>query len=130
MRKSLAMLVAMTLLTTGCSNISTRDALIGATALGAAGAIGYYAGHHKKTGNDSGSVHLDQNDLTGMRESQANDQLQEHGFHMVDGWQNDHGNNASITVWYNDNSHQCLKLKSVHGDIKSASDAHNENCHA
>lgn len=44
MKKSLAILVTMTLLTTGCSNISTRDALIGATALGAAGAIGYYAG--------------------------------------------------------------------------------------
>ncbi|MCX0424364.1 hypothetical protein QPK06_02540 [Aeromonas veronii] len=130
MKKSLAILVTMTLLTTGCSNISTRDALIGATALGAAGAIGYYAGHHKKSGKESSSAQFNQQDLTDMRESQASDQLQQHGFHMVDGWQNDHGNHASFAIWYNDNSHQCLQLKTVHGDVKNASDTRNENCHA
>lgn len=130
MKKSLAVLVTMTLLTTGCSDISTRDALIGATALGAAGAIGYYAGHHKKSGKANGSAQFDQQDLIGVRESQANEELQDHGFHMVDGWQNDNGNHASFSIWYNNDSQQCLQLKSVHGDIKNASNTSNENCHA
>lgn len=129
-------MLASALTLTGCQNMDTKDMLLGATAIGAAGAIGYYAGHHKKgdhhdnNKSDDRDNRINASSLVGESENQANRTLEHDGFHMVDGWQNDHGSHASYTVWFNESSGQCLKLKSIEGDIDSASDTRNDNCRA
>lgn len=48
MRVSVSLLVISSFILSGCESVSSKDMLVGAAAIGAAGALGYYAGHHKR----------------------------------------------------------------------------------
>lgn len=129
LRVSVSLLVISSFILSGCESVSSKDMLVGAAAIGAAGALGYYAGHHKK-GSDHDEKNINPQSLVGAREQQASDELAQHGFNLVDGWQKSYGNHASYEIWFNQNEKTCLKLVSVKGEINSASKVSNDDCNA
>lgn len=112
------------LVLTGCQTAADHPFLTGAAVVGAGLVAHNYAKHHRKDHDDDNN----NVNLNGMNEQDASNRMERRGFYMVDGWQKDHGNHASYTVWYNGSSGQCLEMKSVRGTVEDIHNANNSHC--
>ncbi len=73
----------------------------------------------------SGSSYVSLDDLVGMRASNNDAVLQSRGFTNTGGYKTD---NQSITLWWNANARQCVKVVTEEGRFKEYENIAEGNC--
>ncbi|AOY00238.1 hypothetical protein [Jeongeupia sp. USM3] len=114
------------LLLAGCESTDTRNLALGAAALTAAGAVGYYAGKHRDHQDGQATQPVNVQDLAGDDGHAAESALRNRGFAMVD--RRDRHNGNAVEIWRNSRTHQCVRLRTDDGHVRDIRDTRDDHC--
>jgi len=105
MRARLALMISSSLPSTSRQNTKSHNTLVGATDVGLpAPSVITLTIIIKIMINDDSNNSFNRNQLNSKQESEATATLTEYVFQLVDGWQNEHGKHAFLSVWHSDDT--------------------------